>query len=108
MSARHPDVGGREPHRDRRDRDGTVRSTGGCGRRVRSAHMVALALWLLAVGCGGENQGKVPSDEGAPSARSSADAVGTSRKTDTSIAFESDRDGDFEVYVMDADGTDQT
>jgi Tol biopolymer transport system component len=61
-----------------------------------------VALCLLVGGCDGEQE------DGASKEAGTTAAGEASRTTSTSIAFESDRDGDFELYAMDSDGTDQT
>lgn len=61
---------------------------------------VAVASWLGA--CARDDQPLAP-QVGKPQFSQTATAVGTGK-----IAFQSDRDGDFEIFVMNADGSDVT
>jgi Tol biopolymer transport system component len=65
-----------------------LRSANRIGRRKTWAIVSAavLTLWLVGGGCGGEQ----------------------TQRTQDQIAFTSDRDGNDDIYVMDADGSSQT
>lgn len=66
--------------------------------RGRPGITVTLALLVLASGCGdGENSPRRATDGRQPDARQ-AELTGR-------IAFETDRDGNYEIYTMDPDGT---
>ena len=74
---------------------------------VTGAMAIVVSLCLLASGCDSKQDSALKNKEGSTVTATSA--VGESlQKTSTSIMFESDRDGDFEIYAMDTDGTDQT
>jgi Tol biopolymer transport system component len=64
-----------------------------------------VALWLPMGGCEGEQQDGASKNGGR--ATETTVAGETSQRTDTSMAFESDRDGNAEVYIMNPDGSDQ-
>ena len=75
--------------------------------------LVAAAMLVLAVGCSNNNaeveQLRKELDElkaATPTATATATATPTPTPTPVSrIVFYSDRDGDYDIYVMDADGT---
>jgi Tol biopolymer transport system component len=71
--------------------------------------LVVVAVWVSVSGCGSEQEDNAATSPEKRSAATETRASGeTSQRTSASITFTSDRDGDFEIYAMDTDGTDQT
>ena len=81
--------------------------------RIAIALLLAICLAALLAACGGD-QGGAPTRGPSPTATAERPTVGPTLTATAGapaaakIAFESDRDGNYEVYVMNADGSGQT
>jgi Tol biopolymer transport system component len=71
--------------------------------RTKARRLLALVSVLLAAGCSGAPSTSATST--TTSNPATASASGSAVAFQGQIAFHSDRDGDYEIYVMDADGT---